>query len=194
MPSTRTPTPPSSSFPASRRTTCSPSRPTSPSLLDRCARLPWHNVPELDRDRGHGRIELRTPKGGLGPPLRVPARRPGRPGQPCPARRPPAGHWEIDNGPALRPRRDLRRGCLPGPRGHHPAGHGQPGQSRHRHPPPAGPLQHRRRAAPQRRDATRVLPFLGITPAVRLRVTAGSAEVVRLDRLGGVNHEYGRGA
>jgi predicted transposase YbfD/YdcC len=35
-----------------------------PTLLDRCARLPWHNVPELDRtrDRGHGRIELRTLK------------------------------------------------------------------------------------------------------------------------------------
>jgi predicted transposase YbfD/YdcC len=35
-----------------------------PTLLDRCARLPWHHVPELDRtcDRGHGRIELRTLK------------------------------------------------------------------------------------------------------------------------------------
>ena len=35
-----------------------------PTLLDRCARLPWHHVPVLDRtrDRGHGRIELRTLK------------------------------------------------------------------------------------------------------------------------------------
>jgi predicted transposase YbfD/YdcC len=35
-----------------------------PTLLDRCQRLPWHRVPELDRtrDRGHGRIELRTLK------------------------------------------------------------------------------------------------------------------------------------
>jgi predicted transposase YbfD/YdcC len=35
-----------------------------PILLDRCQRLPWHRVPELDRtrDRGHGRIELRTLK------------------------------------------------------------------------------------------------------------------------------------
>jgi predicted transposase YbfD/YdcC len=35
-----------------------------PTLLDRCRRLPWHRVPELDRtgDRGHGRIELRTLK------------------------------------------------------------------------------------------------------------------------------------
>jgi predicted transposase YbfD/YdcC len=35
-----------------------------PTLLDRCQRLPWHRVPESDRtrDRGHGRIELRTLK------------------------------------------------------------------------------------------------------------------------------------
>ena len=33
-------------------------------LLDRCARLAWHNVPVLDRtcDRAHGRVELRTLK------------------------------------------------------------------------------------------------------------------------------------
>jgi predicted transposase YbfD/YdcC len=35
-----------------------------PILLDRCAHLPWHNVPVLDRtcDRAHGRVELRTLK------------------------------------------------------------------------------------------------------------------------------------
>jgi predicted transposase YbfD/YdcC len=35
-----------------------------PTLLARCQRLPWHRVPKLDRtrDRGHGRIELRTLK------------------------------------------------------------------------------------------------------------------------------------
>jgi predicted transposase YbfD/YdcC len=35
-----------------------------PTLLDRCAALAWHHVPVLDRtrDRGHGRIELRTLK------------------------------------------------------------------------------------------------------------------------------------
>jgi predicted transposase YbfD/YdcC len=35
-----------------------------PTLLDRCAGLPWHLVPELDRtrDRAHGRVELRTLK------------------------------------------------------------------------------------------------------------------------------------
>jgi hypothetical protein len=33
-----------------------------PTLLDRCARLPWHRIPVLDRtrDRGHGRVELRA--------------------------------------------------------------------------------------------------------------------------------------
>jgi predicted transposase YbfD/YdcC len=35
-----------------------------PTLLDRCRHLPWHRVPVLDRtrDRGHGRLELRTLK------------------------------------------------------------------------------------------------------------------------------------
>jgi predicted transposase YbfD/YdcC len=35
-----------------------------PTLLARCQHLPWHRVPVLDRtrDRGHGRIELRTLK------------------------------------------------------------------------------------------------------------------------------------
>jgi predicted transposase YbfD/YdcC len=35
-----------------------------PTLLARCADLPWHRVPELDRtrDRGHGRLEVRTLK------------------------------------------------------------------------------------------------------------------------------------
>jgi predicted transposase YbfD/YdcC len=35
-----------------------------PTLLDRCAGLPWHRVPVLDRtrDRGHGRVEIRTLK------------------------------------------------------------------------------------------------------------------------------------
>jgi predicted transposase YbfD/YdcC len=35
-----------------------------PTLLERCASLPWHRVPVGDRtrDRGHGRVELRTLK------------------------------------------------------------------------------------------------------------------------------------
>jgi predicted transposase YbfD/YdcC len=35
-----------------------------PTLLDRCAAMPWHNVPVADRtrDRAHGRVEIRTLK------------------------------------------------------------------------------------------------------------------------------------
>ena len=35
-----------------------------PTLLERCAALAWHNVPIADRtrDRGHGRVEIRTLK------------------------------------------------------------------------------------------------------------------------------------
>jgi hypothetical protein len=35
-----------------------------PTLLARCAGLPWHGVPVLDRtrDQAHGRVELRTLK------------------------------------------------------------------------------------------------------------------------------------
>jgi hypothetical protein len=35
-----------------------------PTLLARCTGLPWHRVPVLGRtrDRGHGRVELRTLK------------------------------------------------------------------------------------------------------------------------------------
>jgi hypothetical protein len=45
-----------------------------PTLLDRCAGLPWHQVPVLDRtrDQAHGRVEIRTLKavtvGGFGFP------------------------------------------------------------------------------------------------------------------------------
>ena len=55
-----------------------------PTLLDRCRRLPWHRVPVADRtrDRGHGRIELRTLKAVTRAPLRLPPRRPGPPGHP----------------------------------------------------------------------------------------------------------------
>jgi hypothetical protein len=58
-----------------------------PTLLARCAGLPWHRVPVLDRtrDRGHGRIELRTLKAvsvnhfGFRTPRRS-SRSPARPG------------------------------------------------------------------------------------------------------------------
>jgi len=49
-----------------------------PALLDRCAHLPWHRVPVLDRtrDRAHGRVELRTPKRSRSPgsPFPMPRR------------------------------------------------------------------------------------------------------------------------
>jgi hypothetical protein len=73
------------------------------------------------------------------------------------------GEWAADApGPvlaALGARRDPLTGAW-----QHPTGHGQPAQPRHRHPAAARSPQHRRRAAPQRpRDATRLLPLLGIT-------------------------------
>jgi hypothetical protein len=49
-----------------------------PTLLDRCQRLPWHRVPELDRTRDRDP----DPQGGLGQPVRVPPRRPGPAGHP----------------------------------------------------------------------------------------------------------------
>jgi len=54
-----------------------------PTLLDRCARLPWHRIPVLDRtrDRGHGRVELRTLKAVTVHHFGFP-HRPGHPGHP----------------------------------------------------------------------------------------------------------------
>src|SRR4029450_10165015 len=42
-----------------------------PTLLEGCARLAWHRVPVLDRtrDRGHGRLQLRTLKAVTGHPF-----------------------------------------------------------------------------------------------------------------------------
>jgi hypothetical protein len=113
-----------------------------PTLLDRCARLAWHRVPAGDctRDRGHGRVEVRTLKA-------VSVRHFGFPhaaqvlqvicktrdlgssrwrtvtvyaitSLPFELARPARladllrGHWVIENGPALRPRHCLRRGRL----------------------------------------------------------------------------------
>jgi hypothetical protein len=55
-----------------------------PTLLDRCQRLPWHRIPRAGphprpRPRPHRGPD---PQGDLGPPLRVPSRRPGPPGHP----------------------------------------------------------------------------------------------------------------
>jgi hypothetical protein len=70
---------------------------TQPTLLDRCQRLAWHRVPELDRtgDRGHGRIELRTLKAVSVHHLGFPHAAqilPGHPQDPRPPRPPPAVH------------------------------------------------------------------------------------------------------
>jgi hypothetical protein len=74
-----------------------------PTLLDRCQRLPWHRVPVLDctRDRGHGRIELRTLKA-VGTARRswpacatwssAPSAAPGRSTSPPPCATTPATH------------------------------------------------------------------------------------------------------
>jgi hypothetical protein len=145
-----------------------------PTLLDRCAHLPWHNVPVLDRtrDRAHGRVELRTLKA-VTCRVHLPTRRAGhpghaqdpppsepamadrnrlrdhqprlRPGQPCPARRPHPRALDNRERPALRAGCDLRRGRLPGPGWHRPAGHGVPAQPRDRRaqPRPAGQPRHR---------------------------------------------------
>jgi hypothetical protein len=56
--------------------------------------------------------------------------------------------------------RYLCRGCPPTGTGDTPEGHSQPSQPRHRHPARPWTLQHRRRPAPQRRDATRLVPSL----------------------------------
>jgi predicted transposase YbfD/YdcC len=55
-----------------------------PTLLHRCQRLPWHRVPVLHRtrNRGHGRIELRTLKAVSVQQFGFPPRRPGPPGHP----------------------------------------------------------------------------------------------------------------
>ncbi len=113
-----------------------------PTLLERCAALAWHNVPVADRtrDRGHGRVEIRTLKavtvrhfGSRTPPRssRSPARsatlppasgtpwsstpspacRSSRPARP--ARRPHPRALDDRERPALGPRRDLGRGRLP---------------------------------------------------------------------------------
>ena len=174
--STPTPTPPSSSFPASRRTTCSPSRPTSPpcwTAAPTClAPRPRAGPHPRPRPRPH---RAAHPQGGLGPSIRVPARRPGhpqdprparqrpavahrdrlrdqqphlRPAQPCPARRPPAGHWAIENG--LHYARDVTfaedasRSARTPSRGPWPACAASPSASC------GGTSQYRRRAAAQR--------------------------------------------
>jgi hypothetical protein len=151
-----------------------------PRLLERCASLPWHNVPVGDRtrDRGHGRIEIRTLKA-------VSVRHFGFPyaaqvlqitrktrklhttrwqtvtvyaitslpfEQARPAR---LAERPLDDPerPALGPRHHLRRGRLPDPHRQHTPDHGQPTQPRHRHP-----ARPRTTTSPQRYAATPATP------------------------------------
>jgi predicted transposase YbfD/YdcC len=163
-----------------------------PALHHQLATLPWRQIPVQDhtRDRGHGRAEIRrlqaTTIAGLDFPhatqaIRItrrvrplaghkvahrdrvrhhqPHRRPGQPRPPGRLHPRALGH----RGAAPHPRCHLRRERLPGPHRHRPPRHGQPAQPRHRHPQAHG---HRNIAAALRRnarDATRVLPRLGIT-------------------------------
>ena len=88
-----------------------------------------------------------------------PHRRPGPPHPPGRLRARPLGHPGV----APPPRCHLCRGRLPGPHGHHPTGHGEPAHlaigilQRHGWRNSAAALRH------NARDATRVLPLLGIT-------------------------------
>src|SRR6266540_310487 len=83
-------------------------------LLDRCARLAWHNVPVADRtrDQAHGRVELRTLKAvtvghfGFRTPLRS-CNSPARPATLAPAGGTP---WSSTRSPAS----PLPRPALPG--------------------------------------------------------------------------------
>jgi predicted transposase YbfD/YdcC len=163
-----------------------------PSLHQQLKLLPWREVPVADttRDRGHGRVEIRrlqvTTVAGLNFPHATQAMRITRRVRPLADRRwrtvtvyaitsltaaqaPPRPPGRLDPGPlghrgvAPPPRCDLRRGRLEGPRRHRPTGHGQPAQ-----PLAIGILRlrgHRTIAAALRRnarDATRLLPLLGI--------------------------------
>jgi deferrochelatase/peroxidase EfeB len=63
----------------------------------------------------------------------------------------------------VQPDSTFRRARLPGPRRQRPPGHGQPAQPRHRHPAPHGARNIAAALRRTARDATPVLPLLGIT-------------------------------
>ncbi|MFG2562750.1 ISAs1 family transposase [Streptomyces sp. NPDC048496] len=152
-------------------------------------RLPWQQMPLLDRTRtaGHGRREVRrlkvcTVEAGLLFPHAVQAieikrrrvsTKTGKvqtktvyavtslaPGQAGPARLAERTGPLVRGSPAPRERRGLRRGRLQGPHRQRSPGHGHPAQPRHR-PDASGRLdQHRRRSRP-----------LPVTPRPRHRAT-----------------------
>jgi hypothetical protein len=99
-----------------------------PTLLDRCQRLPWHRVPVLDctRDRGHGRIELRTLKAvgtarrswpacatWSSAPSAAPGRQPRRRPAPPRPRPTPTPHdpWDYPQVNRARPKNAQSAGC-----------------------------------------------------------------------------------
>ena len=121
-----------------------------PTLLDRCAGLPWHQVPALDRTRDQAMAAWRfAPQGCHGRWVRLPAHRSGPPGhpqdpqpahpqvahhdrlrghqphlpagQPRPARRSAARALGNRERAAPRAGRHFRRGRLPGPHRDRPA-------------------------------------------------------------------------
>ena len=150
-----------------------------PTLLGRCARLPWHRVPVADRtrDRGHGRVEHRSLKAvsvrHFGFPhaaqvVQVTRRRrelhtnrwqtvtvyaitslPFELARPARLADVLRGHWAIE---ALHHVRDrhLRRGRLAGPHRRRARRHGGLAQPGHRGAQPGRTGQRRRCAAPPR--------------------------------------------
>jgi hypothetical protein len=124
---------------------------------------PGHYLAGLDLPQGH-------PSPADHPPDPVPAqpvlaqRDRVRGHQPHAAQAHPAT-WPITDAAAAASRR-CTTSATPLPRmppdrhRRHPQGHSQPSQPRHRHPARPRTLQHRRRPAPQRRDATRPVPSL----------------------------------
>jgi hypothetical protein len=165
-----------------------------PTLLDRCQRLPWHRVPELDRtrDRGHGRIEVRTLKAVSVHHFGFPPRRPSPPGHPqdprparpspavherdglrhhqphpCPGRPRPARRphpWALgDRGAAPHSRHHLRRGRLPSPHRRRPQRDGGVAQPSHRGAQSGGPVNIAAALRRHARNPRRPLATLGIS-------------------------------
>jgi predicted transposase YbfD/YdcC len=167
-----------------------------PTLLNRCARLAWQQVPVLDRTRhrAHGRVEIRALKAvtvrGLGFPHASQVLQVTRKTRDLRSRRwrtvvvyavtslaharaSPArladllhGHWSIENGAALGAGRDLYRGRLPGPIRDRPAGHGVLAQPGHRRAVPGRAGQPRRRAPVPQPRPPWTLASLGISLGV----------------------------
>jgi hypothetical protein len=177
---------------AKRRTTCWPSRPTSPPCSSAAGSSPGIVFPcwtapatrptaasscAPSRPSPCTTSGSRTPRrSSRSPQASCPAHpavadRAGvrdhqphlRPGQPCPACRPPAGPLGDREQPALGPGCDLRRGWLPDPHRDCPAGHGLPAQPGHRRAQPGRPVKLAAALRHHSRDPCRPLATLGIS-------------------------------